>query len=226
MVVATDLGNLLIGTYLNLLLAGASMVQFYYYFHTCQRDVITIKAFVVASLCADIANTVIDAQFVYDYCIQHFGEVSYTFRGNGIVAAPVMLGILAFITQAFFAWRIYRLTHTWVWAVLILVLATIGMLSAAAVTGWFAVIRDFSRVHELKSVNILALVCMASADVVITTILVIFFNKSRTGIKATDDILTKLLCFCLETGTLTTVCVLADLITYLTVKNNIHFAIK
>ncbi|CAE6449412.1 unnamed protein product [Rhizoctonia solani] len=128
---------------------------------------------------------------------------------------------IAATAQGFFAWRINRLTGCkWLSWGIGLIIAVQFAAGAATTAAAFKVV-DFTRFGELKQIS-LWLVTSAVADTAITIILSWYLHAHRTGFSKTDDIITRLIRITVQTGLITTVWALVDLVMYLIVPNPLH----
>ncbi|KAB5592810.1 hypothetical protein CTheo_3730 [Ceratobasidium theobromae] len=91
----------------------------------------------------------------------------------------------------------------------------------ATTVGAFIVV-DFARFEELRVTICLWLVSSAVADVAITGILTWYLHTHRTGFSRTDDLITRLIRVTVQTGLITTIWAVADLIIFLAVPNPLH----
>ncbi|KEP52245.1 putative transmembrane protein [Rhizoctonia solani 123E] len=129
---------------------------------------------------------------------------------------------IAATAQGFFTWRINRLTGCkWLSGGIALIIAMQFAAGAASTIGAFIVV-DFMRFGELKAQISLWLVTSALADTAITITLSWYLHSNRTGFSRTDDIITKLIRITVQTGLITTVWALVDLIMFLAVPNPLH----
>lgn len=218
-----SIGCILVGVMLNVWLYGFSCLQFYLYYANFRSDRSILKLFVGFLFVADTLNAIFDLHFIYDYLITHFGDLHYASASNwSFTTDPVMTSIIAFSCQLFFAWRVYRLTKSWVWPAIIAVLSAASLLGAIGTTIGVSIVLHFAEFQKFQSVVIVWLLCAALADIVITFSLIRTLSKSRTGFQATDDLITKLIRTTIQTGALTTVFAIIDLILFLASPTTLH----
>jgi hypothetical protein len=67
-------------------------------------------------------------------------------------------------------------------------------------------------ISEIKLLSISVNVLAASGDVLITVILCTLFQQARTGFRASDTMINKLIMFSISTGLLTSICAVMCLI--------------
>ncbi|CAE7202497.1 unnamed protein product [Rhizoctonia solani] len=215
----TSLGAILIGTFLNVWLYGILVTQVTLYYSVYKNDATWVKLLVAWMMLLDTLNTIFDMGFVYRYTITLFGNLPAQLHSHW---SPLITVSIAATTQGFFAWRINRLTGCkWLSWGIGLVLAIQFAAGASTTAGAFRVV-DFTRFDEMKAQISLWLVTSAVADTAITIILSWYLHAHRTGFSKTDDIITRLIRITVQTGLITTVWALVDLIMYLTVPNPLH----
>lgn len=218
-----SIGCLFIGVILNIWLYGFSCLQFYLYYANFRSDRLALRLFVLFLFLADTLNAIFDLHFIYDYLVTHFGNMSYASVSNwSFNTDPIMTSIIAFSCQLFFAWRVYRLTKSWIWPVVITVLSAASLLGAIGTTIGVSIVLVFAEFQKFQAVVIVWLLCAALADVVITISLILTLHKSRTGFQATDDLITKLIRTTIQTGAVTTFFAVVDLILFLSSSTTLH----
>ncbi|CAE6519108.1 unnamed protein product, partial [Rhizoctonia solani] len=218
-----SLGAILVGTFLNVWLYGILVTQVTLYYTVYKKDATWVKLLVAWLMLLDTLNTVFDVGFVYRYAITLFGNFPAQLHSHWFFhLAPLMTVTIAASAQGFFVWRIKLLTGS-KWLSLGIGLVLVVQLVAGAVTtaGAFRVV-DFTRFDELKGPISLWLVTSAIADTAITIVLSWYLHTHRTGFAKTDDLVTKLIRITIQTGLITTLWALIDLIMYLTIPNPLH----
>ncbi|KAJ1030395.1 hypothetical protein NDA16_001304 [Ustilago loliicola] len=218
-----SLGCMYIGVMLNTWLYGFSIVQAYIYYVNFKGDKPFMRYFVLFIVVADTINSVFDQVFMYQYLVSNFGNLDYATKSNEIFTPdPIRTGIIAFSTQLFFAWRVYKLMHSKIMPALISASALVSLLGAIGTTIGVVMVHYFKEFHKFNVVVILWLGFAVITDVLITGSLVFTLNKSRTGFAATDDVITKLIRMTLQTGAITTLFAIIDLIVFLVSTTTLH----
>ncbi|KAG7442974.1 uncharacterized protein BT62DRAFT_982177 [Guyanagaster necrorhizus] len=186
-------GPMLIGFVCNVLLYGIMITQVYLYY---------MKLYVAVLFFADTLNTVFDFVYMYRSLIMHFGKLP-TF-GWTTLTHPFLQGIIAPMVQVFFAWRVKILTNNH-WLVFIIILATLaggsGGIATAVEVGFqphFTLFRNF------KAVVILWLAADCFADIFINVMVVWHL-----------DLVDRIIRLTAQTGLITSICALLDLIFFL-----------
>ncbi|PBL01325.1 hypothetical protein ARMGADRAFT_1160541 [Armillaria gallica] len=232
-------GPMLIGHMISVLLLGVVIAQTYIYMITYQkRDKAWLKALVFFLLVLNVANT----QFAYMYTalITHFEDPAYLVQVTTVFATTAALtGVISCSVQMFFAWRVKILTSN-LWLVGVVVATAIaGAIGAIASSVEAVSIGSLLRFQEIKAWVILWLVGACAADILITAILVwhlygflrtssnladLFFHlgNHKTGFQASDELVDRIIRSTVQTGLLTSICAIVDLIVYLVDPTGLH----
>ncbi|KAJ8588786.1 hypothetical protein M405DRAFT_819205 [Rhizopogon salebrosus TDB-379] len=204
-------GALLLGVIVSAMLYGVTCAQTWYYFNHYPSDPWYIKISVGLILVSDSANQALVTHTVYTYLVTDFG-----LTGNIIWSLPIEVlfnAFTAFIVQCFFTIRIYTLSHksiiptACVLSLVISEFVVIIVYVAKAVK-----LTSIVEISEIKLLSISVNVLAASGDVLITVILCTLFQQARTGFRASDTMINKLIMFSISTGLLTSICAVMCLI--------------
>jgi len=217
------LGPMLIGTVFNIVLYGIMITQVYLYFNTYKNDRKWLKCLVLFLFLADTVNAVFDLVYIYDALIINFNNVAYLAQATWVFGTdPAMTGIISCSVQLFFAWRVKVVTGN-IWAViLIAACAIINMLSSVGTSVAVGMIPVFTEFVRFKVIVIMWLVSAAVADVCITVSLTHHLQKHKTGFAATDDVVNRIIRLTVQTGAITAICAIIDLIFFLVDTTGTH----
>ncbi|KIY72933.1 hypothetical protein CYLTODRAFT_485909 [Cylindrobasidium torrendii FP15055 ss-10] len=219
-------GPMFIGFAFNLILYGIMIMQTYVYFATYKQDNKWMKLFVILLFSLDTANTAFDFAYLYECFVAHYGDTAYLAKATWVFATdPALTGIIATLVQIFFGWRIKVLTGGYWLAGPVFVLAILGLVGALATAIEAAAIHPvFTEFQSFQSVVILWLASESVCDILITAILVLHLacKKKKTGFQQSDDIVDKIIRLTVQTGLITSVCALIDLVTFLAIPTGIH----
>ncbi|KAJ7054720.1 hypothetical protein C8F01DRAFT_483331 [Mycena amicta] len=216
-------GPMFLGLTMNILLFGVMITQWYLYMTTYKRDSFFIKSYVAVLMLADTLNTGFITAYLYESLIVHFDDLAYLAKANWVFATdPAMTGIIGSMVQLFYAWRIQTLTGN-TWIVIIVVICALtnafgGLASASAI----AFVPQFSHFQEFQVPVICWLLSAAVGDVIITTTLVWFFRKHRTGSRSTDTRVDHIIRLTIQTGMITSICSVIDLGLFLGDSSGMH----
>lgn len=219
------LGPTLIGVLFNVLLFGCMVTQCYIYFITFKTDNPRIRVLVWFLLFMDTLNSAFECVVVYGYTITNFGDFVAASNGNWRAGTgPVLIGVIAGTVQGFFAWRVYRLTHMRWFFGFICCLIFLQFLGATGTGIAGSIITPFVEWNrwQVKVPIVVWLVLAATVDCLITGTLTFYLRRNRTGFVATDHIITRLIKITVQTGMLTAVWAVMDLILYLSVPSPVH----
>ncbi|KJA27692.1 hypothetical protein HYPSUDRAFT_34813 [Hypholoma sublateritium FD-334 SS-4] len=202
-----DATSLLLGMMANWILFGVLVVQFYLYYISFPKDYRAVKLVVCAQLLLETTQTVM---FTRDI-VQHFTQ-AYTDPaglnevGTLWLSITLMIGLIAFITQGFYCYRVGVLTKS-KYAV-----ALIGMLSLAQLSAAIS-----ASVLEERAVLLTTLLsqnatltaigiwggCSLACDIVIATIMTYHLRRWDTRLGNTHSMIVRLVRLSVETGCLT-----------------------
>ncbi|KIM66819.1 hypothetical protein SCLCIDRAFT_21597 [Scleroderma citrinum Foug A] len=206
------IGHFLIGVAINILLYGIMITQMYLYFATYKRDPLRIKSFVAFLFFADTLNTLFDFIYVYQGLVIHFV----------FATDPIMTGLIGGLVQSFYAWRIYALTKNFLVVLAILLFSLAGVLGSIGTTIAVRIVPEFVHFQRFKIIGIIWLSGAACADVIITTVLVLYLRNKKYGIPSMDDVIDRVICLTVQTGLIMSLCAVIDLAVYLAVDTGIH----
>ncbi|KAF9528800.1 hypothetical protein CPB83DRAFT_853762 [Crepidotus variabilis] len=212
-----------LGLFLNVLLLGVMITQVYLYFVTYKNDKLWIKLFVAGLFFADVLNTGFDLAYLYRSVIVNFNNPAYLEKADWLFGwDPASTAVIAMAVQLFFAWRVCTLTGSWVWTIVIAVLAVFSGATGLVTTYDVVRIGYFTRFQEFKTVVVAWLVSAALGDAVITTILVSYLRKHKTGFERSDLMVDKIIRLTVQTGGITMVFALLDMIFYVSDPSGLH----
>ncbi|GAW06794.1 hypothetical protein LENED_008743 [Lentinula edodes] len=202
-------GPMFIGYSFNIVLYGIMITQVYLYFSSFKKDRVWMKMLVAGLLLADTVNAIFDAVYLYDSLIIHFDNVKYL--GNA-TWDPALTALIAGTVQLFFAWRVKVLTTNW-WMVLIVVIASLtGLIGGLITTYEVGVTPHFVNFRHFKWSVIMWLAGECFADL----------RKHKTGFQASDELVDRIIRLTVQTGLLTSLCAILDLIFFLCDPTGTH----
>ncbi|KAL0580660.1 hypothetical protein V5O48_001390 [Marasmius crinis-equi] len=218
-------GPMFIGFLMNVVLYGIMITQVYLYFASYKRDKTWMKFFnqVLLLFLCDTVNSIFDAVYLYASLILHFADVEYLGKANWVFATdPVMTAIIAILVQGFFAWRIKVLTGN-NWLVSTVLLSSLAGFLGGVITS-FEVGRtpEFVNFRDFKWAVIMWLVGACCSDILITVILVWHLRSHKTGFRASDDVVDRIIRLTVQTGFVTAVCAIIDLVLFLIDPTGLH----
>lgn len=213
-------GPMLIGAFFNTTLYGVFVLQTLIYFQAYKKDSRALKLFVTYLIVVETLNAGFSIGLLYEPLILKFGQpAATTFFPLLLPAEPIMTVAISTPIQIFIAWRISVISGKW-W-----VPAIIGILAVISSGGgiWLAQtvveVQRFARKPDLHWPALMWLLASAIADVIITVSLVYSLAKRKTGFVQTDDTINKIIRMTVQTGLITAIFAVLDVICFLVLPN-------
>ncbi|KAH0586582.1 hypothetical protein H2248_007807 [Termitomyces sp. 'cryptogamus'] len=129
---------------------------------------------------------------------------------------PVVVVAVSTPIQLFFAWRIMKLTKS-PWISFIISFFAIVSFAGGCWTGIkISVIKLFEKKPQLHTPALVWFLSACVADVLITASLVYNLSKRKTGFVTTDDAISKIIRMTVQTGMLTAICAIGDVVFFMT----------
>jgi hypothetical protein len=214
---------MLVGVFVNMILYGILVTQTYSYYQLYKKDALWIKGLVLYLFIVETANTGIDMAMMYQPLILEYGHQLKTFPVM-FAAEPITIVAISMPIQLFFAWRIFRLTKQSLIAIVISLLSFVSFTGGVWTTVKIIIIKSFSRKPELHWSALVWFLAATVADVLITVTLVINLSRRRTGFSATDDAISKIIRMTVQTGMLTALFAIGDVVFFMTLpKTALNF---
>ncbi|KAH9933212.1 uncharacterized protein BXZ73DRAFT_46508 [Epithele typhae] len=217
-------GPIFIGVIFNTLLYGIMITQTYIYFTTFKQDRTWMKAYVGLLFLCDTVNSAFDIAFLYIALINNFvsgPRLSFLSRDVHPSASSAQ-AIIGSLVQLFFAWRVKVLTNSTLAVVFITACAIVSLLGGMGTAIATHMMPEFAQLRRFKVIVIIWLVSSAMADCLITFVLVRYLRGHKTGFGQTNDFLNKIIRITVQTGLITALCAIIDLVTFLLSSTGIH----
>ncbi|KAJ7824977.1 hypothetical protein B0H14DRAFT_1292037 [Mycena olivaceomarginata] len=219
-------GPLLLVYLLSWGLFGTLTVQVYFFYLAFPRDKRSNKILVYTVYLIELAQTIWlthDAFTIFGYGFADFSALTKVYFEWLLV--PMTSGLVAFISQSFYAYRVYVLSGS---RIVPFIIVTIALTSsvAAFVTGAFTFeAGDIRFLQTRKNKISLVIWCGGSAldDIIIAVCMTYFLTKRDTGFSHTNVLISKLTRLIIETGTFTAVVALSNLALYLAFPDRSYF---
>ncbi|KAJ7467581.1 hypothetical protein FB451DRAFT_1092766, partial [Mycena latifolia] len=220
-------GPVLLADVLHWGLFGALTVQLYLYYEAFPNDRLPTKCLVYGVYAIELVETIL---------ITHDAFASFGY-GFGSLAAltkidfdwldiPIMGGLVAFLGQSFYAYRIYVLSKSLFVPVLILIVSLTSTVGAF-LTGAFSL--EAGNLALLNNRRISAaggVWCGASAlsDIMIAVGMTYYLSKKITGFRQTHALVSKVIRLTLETGSLTALVAVTSLTLFFAFPSQAYYA--
>ncbi|KAK0502482.1 hypothetical protein EDD18DRAFT_1347096 [Armillaria luteobubalina] len=219
-------GPLLIGCFLSLVLYGILCDQVYIYYISFPRDNLASKTIVYLLWVTETAQTAVTIYYTFDTFCYEFGnlggldDVSTTW-----FTIPVMSGFVGCIAQLFYAWRMYMFSKKARWLCITLSVIAFIQFSAAICCG--IQVRNGGHYSNLQNSFGVKLWLGGSVlcDGAIALCMTCLLCRAQTGLKSTRVLLSRLMRLSIETGTVTAVFAILDMVLYLASHDNNHYTV-
>jgi len=210
-------GPMLIGVFLNTILYGVLVVQTFIYYQTYRQDKPWIRYFVLYLFLTETANTGFNIGMMYEPLVVRYGTP------RAVTRVPLMLSLDPIVT-VLIAWRILIISRSKLVTAVIVFFALCAFVGGVATTVSVSIIWEYKRLQQFDGAVITWLASSAAADVMITTSLVWSLYNRKTGIKATEEVINRIIRLTVQTGMITAVSAAADVIIFLVVpKTTLNF---
>lgn len=218
-------GAIFVGILVATALEGVLTLQCYIYYSNFKEDRAFLKGLVGVVWFLDTLHLAIVAAMQYAYVITNFDDFTFLAAATWQFDVSVILtSTVAFLIQSYFMWRTWVLTKNYPLALTIFILALLSLGFGIACGAETFILKDFKRFVVFSWGVSTWLGASAACDLVVAGSLCWTLWHSKTGFKPTDTLLDRLIVWTLNTGMLTSVVAVIDLICFATMNNLVHFA--
>ncbi|TFY79387.1 hypothetical protein EWM64_g4623 [Hericium alpestre] len=161
---------------------------------------------------------------VYTWFVYGWGDINVLNNSEtGYLNVPILSSIIAIIVQTFFGWRIWTLSKSFVPLLCIGVLAVAQAGAAIAVAYFLATVPlENAREPGLPVAVGVRLGTSVVADAIIAISMTYFLLKGREETIKFNNVLTRLIRLTIETGTVTALFAVMDIVFFLAAHNGLH----
>ncbi|KAF9526409.1 hypothetical protein CPB83DRAFT_858050 [Crepidotus variabilis] len=208
-------GTLFLGYMLNWGLFGVLAAQVYLYYLAFTDEPLSRKLLVYGVFCFEIVQVIMLTDSGFKTFGYGFGSaLALDTIGTIWITVPLMSAIIAWVVQGFYAYRISVLGASKWPAIGIMALSTIGLGGgiATAVIGQHKVFFHLFIGGDMSITTGIWNGSHALCDVIIAVYMVYYLSSRNTGWKSTQDTVNRLIRLVIETGTLTAVIAIVNLI--------------
>ncbi|KAJ7453262.1 hypothetical protein B0H11DRAFT_2326507 [Mycena galericulata] len=221
-------GPLIIGYLADWALFATLTVQIYLYYQAFPNDQLWIKCLVYTVYSIDLVQIIFNTLDAFKTFGYQFGDLSaLTQIRFGWLTSPTLTGLVSFIVQSFYAFRLYKLSGSRVISALITVAsASVIVCVSGFITG--VLVLKAGDVPKLNTTEISTaagvwLAGSALNDVIIAVCMTYYLAISDTGFRQTHALVTKLIRLTIETGALTALVALITLILFVALPGTVYF---
>ncbi|KAJ6616497.1 hypothetical protein B0H10DRAFT_1799514 [Mycena sp. CBHHK59/15] len=216
-------GPRLIGLLFNWGLLGVLTTQVYIYHVNFQKDKRILKVLVYVVYLLDWAQTCSATYDAFQWFVYGWGEIPALFlRYTGFLNIPLLSSLIG--AAIFYGWRIWTFSQSRIIFGLVCLLAFLQLGGGVAVS--YYMFNDASEVsrnaHLVRAVGV-RLAGSALVDTVISVSMTYFLLRSRgQALGPMNSVITRLIRLTVETGTITVIAAIVDLVFYLKEHNGLH----
>ncbi|KAJ7626111.1 hypothetical protein FB45DRAFT_75416 [Roridomyces roridus] len=209
-------------------LMGSLTVHVYFYHQAFPKDKILTKSLVYATYILALFSFVIFMVSCYSIIGSGWGNISALTRMTlDWMVTPVSGGLMTFLSQMLYAYRIHVLSGGHILPGLVLIFSLATFACAIAVGVLFSesgTVLLSPSVHARLSIPY-ELWCVWSAicDIFIAACMVYLLNKANTGFHRTNTLVSKLTRLIIETGVLTAIVAGTALVLYVAVPGQFYY---
>ncbi|KAJ7617239.1 hypothetical protein FB45DRAFT_933706, partial [Roridomyces roridus] len=162
---------------------------------------------------------------LYNWLVVHYGDPdSFQVKSTWTFSVGILLtNLIILIVELFLTYRVYLLSNgNWILCSVIILLSLLFFVfELVAVVRMFQ-LQELALFYKFEWISSVGLACASTADALIAVSLCWYLMKTRTGIQTrTNSIVTRLMLYAINTGLLTSVVVLMDMICFLTMPDNL-----
>ncbi|KAK7690346.1 hypothetical protein QCA50_007003 [Cerrena zonata] len=219
--VSTTFGAAFIGLVAGAVLFGVTLLQTYEYYKRYPQDSFHMKLMVAVLTALDTLHLVLCTKTIYWYLITNYNRPDNLDNTTWSMALQTDCnGIIGLIVECFFARRVWLMSKNWPLVVIIVVLATLHFGLGVVFTAESFILGHFSKFQRLTWVTCTGLGAAAVSDILIALSMCYYLQKKRTGIERTDDLVTTLMLYSINTGLLTSIIATTAVILFAVMPTN------
>ncbi|PFH47740.1 hypothetical protein AMATHDRAFT_151406, partial [Amanita thiersii Skay4041] len=188
-------------------LLGVLIFQTYVYYLAFPKDRRVFKAIVYGTFVLEIFQTVLSIRDAWTFFVHSHGhQDKFTNTYTLWLTMPTLGGIVGFIGQTFFAYRVKALTRSWGLSILISLIATVSLAGAFLSGVQISEVKNLIEIMHDRGIFVsigLWNGCAAGVDVLIAGCMTYYLLKKNTGFIATHRLVSKLVLVTIQTGLVT-----------------------
>ncbi|KAJ6538133.1 hypothetical protein B0H19DRAFT_1270496 [Mycena capillaripes] len=209
-------GPVFLGHLLHWVLFGALNIQIYLYYQAFPNDRLFTKCLVYTVYMLELGQTIIMAHDAFAIFVYGFGDLTELMGVHWEWFVPILSGIVAFIGQSFYAYRVYVLSKSRPIPILIALISLISTVAAILTGVISSEVKDISGLQSRTNIVVSGVWFGASAliDITIAITLTHYLLRNDTGFRRTHEVVMKLIRLVIETGSLTAIIALVNLVLF------------
>ncbi|KAF8508295.1 hypothetical protein JB92DRAFT_640671 [Gautieria morchelliformis] len=218
-------GPRLLGILFNWCLLGALTMQIYLYFLNFPNDRRFIKFIIYVLYIIDWAQTCSATYDAFQWFVYGWGSINALYNVyTSYLNVPILSSIIGAVVQIFFGWRIWTFSKSNVLFCAIILLALLQLGGGGAVAYFLATDpSEVTRSNGLVFAVGIRLGGSALVDTVVAITMTYYLLKVKEqAVGRMNNVLTRLIRLTIETGTVTALAAIVDLVFFVSQKNGLH----
>ncbi|KAJ7778976.1 hypothetical protein B0H16DRAFT_1711326 [Mycena metata] len=212
-------GPLLIGVFFNMILYGLLISQATTYFQAQRKDPLWIRLLVFYVIFVETSNTALDISIMYQPLILDYGTIPGKLP-TVFLTQPLCIALVQFPIELFFIWRICTLTESMIIPAIFIAMSVVAFGGGIWTTVALAAAGRWDNVSVSFHAATLWISASMATDLCIAFCLAWVLRKRKTGVGATDTVVDRIVRMTVQTGLVTAVCNVLDLLSFLLIKNS------
>ncbi|EMD37346.1 hypothetical protein CERSUDRAFT_83124 [Gelatoporia subvermispora B] len=221
----TTIGAFLVGVVISAALYGITVVQTYIFFRQSHDDTRLLRYSVFTLCVLDTLHQVLLTVGLWTYAISDYGNPqAVSIPDWTLIAALVVSALMAVIIKLHFCSRVWHLSGRNKMLIFPMVFFTFSEFVCSNVfAGLASTINDFDDFNKITPNYYVGAISGMIADLLIATSQVVMLWTRRTGFKKTDNVLSTLMVYSINTGLLTSAVAFVALVSFATMKDNLIY---
>ncbi|KAF5353032.1 hypothetical protein D9757_011854 [Collybiopsis confluens] len=219
------IGPMFIGAYLSAILFGVTLVQAHSYFTVYKNDRPAIRSLLIFLLLAETVKVGTDFAAIWEPLVTDNGSArALEISPIGIHADPMITSFISTAVQLFRAWQIRTFTASKVLPIILVFFAFASLVGGVSSTIFVSMAPAYSDFGRLNGPIYTWLISSAVADIIIAISMVIQLLKKKEGTSPkTETVIDRIIRMYVQTGALTSIAAIADLLTFAFSGSTIQF---
>ncbi|KAK0192640.1 hypothetical protein F5146DRAFT_512957 [Armillaria mellea] len=217
-------GPLVLGYMWGYGLYGALVIQMLIYSTLFSSDNLRLKLLVWALFVLETAFIFVSTAIAWNTFGLGWGDTNTLFfLGSGFGALPVLSGIISFMTQNFYLWRIWKMNMRNLFVIVGIETVSLAQCIFAIYYGITLSLHEGSvdEMVALSAFRIAWLIGCAVCDVLITATMVLTLHKQKDDAQPFSSmVLNRSIRYAVETGVVTTIMAFTEFVLYVAAKHN------
>ncbi|EPQ52834.1 hypothetical protein GLOTRDRAFT_112100 [Gloeophyllum trabeum ATCC 11539] len=213
--VASTFGILLISLVISAIFYGVTLLQTYIYYRQYPQDPLIQKIIVAFLWFLDTMHLIFCTITIYWFLVANYGKPETLDSSTWSMKLQTDFnGLVGLIVQFFFARRVWLLSFNWLLVSTICILSALHFVLGIVFTVEAFQLGHISKYRVLTWITCLGFSAAAVADILIAAAMCYYLAQRRTEFRKTNDVITTLMLYSINTGLLTSIVATACVISF------------